>query len=29
VRVEGGPLRLEAVQVLERYLALDGPIYNG
>lgn len=29
IRVEGGPLRREAVAVLERYLALGGPIYNG
>ncbi len=29
IRVEGGPLRREAVQVLERYRSLGGPIYNG
>ncbi len=29
IRVEGGPLRREAVDVLERYRALGGPIYNG
>lgn len=29
ILVEGGPLRREAVAVLERYLALGGPIYNG
>lgn len=29
VRVEGGPLRRQARQVLERYRALGGPIYNG
>lgn len=29
IRVEGGPLRREAVKVLERYRDSGGPIYNG